>query len=130
MSVMQEEVKTLEKNSWEEALEKEAWICPLIDIYENEDNYFIGANMPGVSKENIKVKLEDGSLEIMGKINFEEALNRSYVLRENKIGNYYRKFKISNNIDTDKIDAAIEKGQLTVKLPKHERIKPRSIDIR
>ena len=56
--------------------------------------------------------------------------NRKYILNENEIGNYYRKFRISNSVDETKIEARFENGQLIVKLPKHDRIKPRTIDIK
>jgi len=122
------EVKT--NRTWDEALEKEAWVAPLIDIYETADDYFLTAQMPGVSKENVRIKLEEGHLVIMGRITFSETLNRKYVLQETEIGNFYRRFKISESIDEQKIDAKLENGILNVKLPKHERVKPKTIDIK
>jgi len=116
--------------TWDEALEKEAWIAPLIDIYETADEYFITAQVPGVSKENIKIKLEEGHLVIMGRISFSETLNRKYILKETEIGNFYRRFKIAESIDEQKIDAKLENGVLNVKLPKHERVKPKTIEIK
>jgi len=100
------------------------------DIYETEDEFVLTANMPGVSTDNIQVKLEDTSLAIFGRINFSEAIKRNYILNENEIGNYYRKFNISNSIDENRIEAKFENGQLVVKLPKHDRVKPRTISIR
>ena len=85
--------------------------------------------MPGVNKENVKLKLEEESLTIFGKINYDEAVSRKYVLNENAVGNYYRKFRISNSIDETKISAKYENGQLIVNLPKHDRLKPRTINI-
>lgn len=126
-----EKEKTMEKqNNWDEALENESWIAPVVDIYENEDNYFLVANMPGVKKENIKIKLEEGSLVLMGKINYEEEVNRKYVMKESESGNYFRRFKIDESIDGEKIDAQFESGQLIVTLPKHERVKPKTIEIK
>lgn len=122
------EVKT--KRSWEESLEKESWVAPLIDIYETADDYFLTAQMPGVSKDNVKIKLEDGHLVIMGRIDYDESLNRKYVLKETETGNFYRRFKISDSIDEQKIDAKLESGVLNVKLPKHERAKPKTIEIK
>ncbi len=118
------------QKSWEEALEKESWIAPLIDIYETNDDYFLTAQMPGVTKENIKIKLEEGHLILMGRINFEDAVNKKYVLKESETGNYYRRFRISDSIDESKIDAKLENGILNIKLPKHERVKPKTIEIK
>ena len=129
MNDKKELVKVQEAGSWDEALEKEPWVAPLVDIYETDDNFYLVASMPGVSKENVKVKLEDGSLVMMGRIDYKEATNRKYVLQENDIGNYYRKFNVADSIDSSRIDAKFESGQLVVTLPKHERIKPKTIEI-
>ncbi|MCB0732882.1 MAG: Hsp20/alpha crystallin family protein, partial [Ignavibacteriae bacterium] len=63
-----------EKRSWEDALEQESWVAPLVDLYETNDDYFIVAAMPGVGKEDVKVKVEDGNLIIMGRINYMEEM--------------------------------------------------------
>ena len=52
--------------------------------------------------------------------NYHEAINRDYILNENEIGNYFRKFKISDSIDKTKISAKYDNGQLIVNLPKSE----------
>jgi len=129
MTDKKELVKVKESIDWDEALETESWVAPLVDIYETEDDFFLIASMPGISKDNVKVKLEDGSLVMMGRINFEEAAKRKYVLQENELGNFYRKFNVSESIDRSRIDAGFENGQLTVTLPKLERIKPKTIEI-
>ncbi len=118
-----------DKRSWEEALEKESWVAPLIDIYETNDDYFIVANMPGVSKEDVKIKVEDGDLVIMGRINYTDVLNKKYLLKEIDPSNYYRKFKLSDSINEEKIVATLDNGRLRINLPKLERVKPRTIEI-
>lgn len=123
-------VKEIEHSSIENILEKENVVAPLTDIYETDDEFVLVANMPGVSRDNIQLKLEDTSLAIFGRINFAETIQRNYILNENEIGNYYRKFNISNSIDETRIEARFENGQLIVKLPKHDRVKPRTISIR
>jgi len=122
-----EESKT---TNWDEALENESWIAPVVDIFETEDDFTLIANMPGVKKENVKIKIEDGSLLIMGKVEYVNLLQRNFVLNESQIGNFYRKFQISDNIDDSKIEAKLENGQLVVHLPKHERAKPKNIEIK
>ena len=116
--------------SLEEIFEKETVFAPFVNIYETNDDFVLVANMPGVSKEDVKLKLEEGALSIFGKINYDEAVNRKYILNEAGIGNYFRKFKISNSIDESKIDAKFNNGQLIVNLPKHDRVKPRSINVK
>jgi len=122
-------VKVEEKSSWDEALERESWVAPKTNIYETTDNYFLTTDMPGVSRENIKVELERGSLIVMGRIDYESITTRKFILQENEVGNFYRKFNLSDSVDSNKIDARFENGQLVVILPKHERVKPKTITI-
>jgi HSP20 family protein len=122
-------VKNLNNNSIEEILRTQESVSPSSDIYENSDEFILVANMPGVSRNEILVKVIDDSLIIFGKINYDEAVSRDYILNENEIGNYFRKFKISATIDKTKINAKYDNGQLIVQLPKKENLKQRTIDI-
>lgn len=123
-------IKESEHVSIDELLEREAFVEPLTDIYETDDEFVLIANMPGVARDNVQLKLEVTSLIIFGRINFSDVVKRNYILNENEFGNFYRKFNISKSIDETRIEAKFENGQLIVKLPKHDRVKPRSIDIK
>jgi HSP20 family protein len=122
-------VKALNNNSIDELLRRENNILPSTDIYENSDEYILVANMPGVFRSEIQVKVIDESLIVFGRINYNELVNRDYILKENEVGNYFRKFKISDSIDKTKINAKYDNGQLIVNFPKSEKVKPRTIDI-
>ena len=101
-----------------------------MNIYETADDYMLTADMPGLNKEDVKINIEDGSLVIFGKIKFKEMMDKRYILNESAIGNYYRKFNISDSIDDTRIEAKMENGQLNIRLPKHERVKPKIIEIK
>ncbi len=124
LTEVQEELKP-----WERALEYERSIAPLVDIYETENEFVLIANMPGVTKENVHLQLEEGTLTIFGQINYNEDLKRKYILHESIFANYSRSFKLSESIDGSKIDAKYNNGQLTINLPKHDKVKPRIINI-
>lgn len=130
MTDTKELVKVNNNQNWDEAFENESWIAPMVNIYESDDEYTISAFMPEVDRDNIKIKLEDNSLVLMGRINYDEAVNRKYILNEFTVGNFYRKFNLSDTVDTEKIEAKFENGLLTVTLPKQERAKPRTIEIK
>ncbi|MGE5683493.1 MAG: Hsp20/alpha crystallin family protein [Bacillota bacterium] len=130
MEKTNEIVKLQGDSSWENALNNESWIAPIADIYETENDYYLTAYMPGVSRENIKIRLEDGSLVIMGRINYREIQSRKYILKESESGNYFRRFRISENVDIEKIEASFDNGQLEMKLGKLDRFKPRIISIK
>jgi HSP20 family protein len=111
-------------------LEREAIVAPLVDIYENENEFIMVASMPGVTRDNVQLKYEEDSLILFGRIKQDDISNRKYILNENGIGSYFRKFRIADSIDESRIDARYENGQLVVTLPKHERVKPKSINIK
>ncbi len=118
-----------ELKPWEKELESGSNVAPLVDIYETENEFVLTANMPGVSKEDVHLQLEEGTLTIFGKVNYDEDLNKTYVLHETMFANFSRSFKLSDGIDESKIDANYVNGQLIVKLPKSDKVKPRIINI-
>lgn len=122
-------VKAFNNYSIEEILRTQNNISPASDIFENNDEYILIANMPGVARSEVQVKVIEDSLIVFGRINYDEVSNRNYILNENEVGNYFRKFKISDSIDNNKINAKYDNGQLIVHLAKSEKIKPRTIDI-
>ena len=128
MTETKEMTKVEKTDSWDYALEHEAWIAPLIDIYETDNDFYLIANMPGVKREDVKIKLENGHLIIMGRVHIEEV-NNKYLMQEIDASNYYRKFKLSESVNDDKIDASMENGRLKIHLPKVEKAKPKTITI-
>ena len=122
-------LRSLDADAWKEYLETENIISPLVDIFEKDEDYVLVVNMPGVKRENIKVKIEGGALFIFGKVNYLERNHYKYILNENEIGNYFRRFKLSENIDQSKIEAMYENGQLVIIMPKDEKLKARTIEI-
>jgi HSP20 family protein len=115
--------------SLEELLSTEKSVLPESDVYETGVDYFLTVNMPGVSRDNITVKILDSQLIIFGRINYDDVMNRDYILNETERGNYYRSFKIADSVDQPNIEAKYENGQLILKLPKKENIKSRTITI-
>ena len=122
-------VKVKGNSSLEELLETQNYISPVVNIYETDDDFVLTANMPGVVRDNVKVRVENDVLSIFGAIQYEEAMNRNYILNEQEIANYHRTFKISDTVDQSNIEARYDNGQLVVNLTKNEKVKPRTIDI-
>jgi HSP20 family protein len=116
-------------NSIDELLEKQNYVSPYVNIYETDNEFVLVANMPGVLRDDLKVKVDKDSLIMFGKIDYNDEVNKNYILNEIEIGNYYRTFNISDSVNQDKIEAKYDNGQLIVNLPKNEKIKPRKIDI-
>ncbi len=106
------------------------WV-PRVDITENESGYQVHADLPGMSREDVQITLDDGVLTINGerKSSFEDK-SESCHLSERVHGKFSRSFTLRNTIDTGKIDAEFNNGVLTVSLPKMEEAKPRKIEIK
>lgn len=116
--------------SWEESFEKERWTEPKVNLFEDDDNFFIEAAMPGVTRENIRIRFEKGNLLIMGRINYEDAIRRKFILQEWEVANYYKKFRLSDSVNTDTIEAGLNDGLLLIRMAKSDKIKPRTIEIK
>ncbi|MFW6308576.1 MAG: Hsp20/alpha crystallin family protein [bacterium] len=102
------------------------------DIKEDEDNYFIEAELPGLNKEDINLEIDENRLIISAQnetVNEEE--NENYIRRERRTGRYQRAFGLQN-VKQDEIEAEYEDGILKVTLPKEESGKQRRrvIDIK
>jgi HSP20 family protein len=108
---------------------EEKVIVPAVDIYETENEYVVKADMPGVTKENVNIIFNDNVLEINGAV--EEGWKEKENLKYNEFSlcNYHRSFKVGNDIDSEKINASMGNGVLTLELPKKEAVKPRKIQI-
>ena len=123
-------VATKDIKTWEEALKSEMWIAPAINMYETESEYVLLIDMPGVRKDNVRIKLENEFLIIMGRIDYDIEIKKRYLVKEADIANYFRKLKVGDSIDESNIHATLELGQLTIRLPKHNRMKPRIIEVK
>lgn len=102
---------------------------PSTDITENNENLVITMDIPGVKKDNITIKLENNILEIEGLMDFEPYKDLKPVYTEYQVGNYARRFTVSNSIDTENIVADLDKGILTLLLPKLPESQPKQIPI-
>ena len=122
-------VKEEKNNLIEELLETQNYISPLVNIYETDDEFVLSADMPGVVRKDVKVKVENDLLIMFGRIDYVNEINRNYILNEQEFGNYYRTFRISDSVDQSNIKAKYDNGKLVVNLPKNEKVKPRSINI-
>jgi HSP20 family protein len=104
------------------------YLHPAVNIVESKDGYLLEAEMPGVGKDGLEVLLEDNELTIVGKrqpgLDGAEPLYRESVDRD-----FRRSFTLDPAIDTTKITARIERGVLTLNLPKAEKVKPRKISV-
>ena len=105
--------------------------APRADMSETEDKYTVHMDLPGVSKKDLKVNLEDDMLTISGERKVDETQKgEDFYRRERSYGSFYRGFTIPKSVKQDKIEATFKDGVLTVNIPKVEKSKPRHIEIK
>jgi HSP20 family molecular chaperone IbpA len=85
--------------------------------------------MPGVDEHSLEVNVADGVLSIAGRVALQDYDNLTPVYTEYNIGNYARRFTLSNEIEAERIKARMTNGVLELELPKAERTKPRRITV-
>jgi len=102
---------------------------PDVDIWETADALWLWADMPGVTEQSVTVDVSDGVLSVEGQVGLEEYKGLTPVYTEYNIGNYMRRFTLSNDIDVERIKAQMHHGVLELELPKSARAKPRRIAV-
>jgi HSP20 family protein len=102
---------------------------PSVDIFENDKEIVLLADMPGVRAEALNIDLRDNTLTLDGGVEPFEAEGEKEVLIEYEVGKYYRQFSLSEMIDQNKIDAQLNNGVLRLTLPKVEKAAPRTITV-
>jgi HSP20 family protein len=107
-------------------------LYPTVDIAESENGFRISADLPGLSKEDIKVSVEDGVLSISGekKQEVEKKEKDRYYHFERSYGRFCRSFTLPANVDSANIDARYNNGVLEVHLRKTEEAKPKAIEVK
>lgn len=103
---------------------------PRVDLIETDDHYRLRADLPGISKEDVSVTVEDSRLTIRGERKHEsQTEDENFVRSERAFGRFYRMMRLPNSVDEKKIKATFSDGVLSVELPKTEKSKPKKVKI-
>ncbi|CUS99313.1 HSP20 family protein [Candidatus Kryptobacter tengchongensis] len=114
----------------EEELKVMKW-SPRVDISETDDEYIVRADVPGVSKDDIKITIKDNVLTISGEKKQEkETKNENFHRIERVYGSFTRTFTLPGAVKVDKVEARFKDGVLTIKLPKVEEAKAKEIEVK
>ncbi len=107
----------------------EAWSIAL-DVVQNSDELVVTASVPGTTKDEIKVSVDDNVLTIRAEVKDSSSEETdSYLLRERRTGTYYRALRLPETVDYDNAESTFKDGVLTIKLPKLESSKVRKLEI-
>ncbi|MBN1488355.1 MAG: Hsp20/alpha crystallin family protein [Phycisphaerae bacterium] len=102
-----------------------------VDAHEDENHVYVEMELPGLTKDDVDITLEDGVLTVTGeKKAAADQEKRNYHLRERRYGKFVRSFSIPGAVDEDKVAATLRDGILTITLDKREEVKPRKIPVK
>ena len=114
--------------SREETRSQEQYVTPPVDIYETQEGLIVKADLPGVAKDSMDVRVENNLLTIRAAA--AHVAPGDPVYREYGLLNFFRQFELNDRVDQSKISAELNHGVLTLNLPKAEEAKPRKIDVK
>jgi HSP20 family protein len=115
--------------NWEAPASTTAW-NPAVDIFENDNEIVIKAELPGMNAKDIEVKFENNVLVLKGERRFEkETKEENYHRVEREYGTFSRAFTVPFAVKGDNVTAEYKDGVLKVVLPKKEEIKPKPIKV-
>jgi HSP20 family protein len=103
---------------------------PAMDLVESDDHFVLRADLPGMSEDDIKIELEDGTLTVSGERKAEHETNaEGYYRVERAFGAFSRSLTLPKGVDAEAVGASFDRGVLEVRIPKPEERKPRRIEI-
>jgi len=115
-------------NMTESTRHQERYVAPPVDIYETRDGLVVLADLPGVAKEALDVRVDNNVLTIRG--HARHGVPGEVIYREYELVNFFRQFELSDQVDQGRISADLKCGVLALNLPKAEEAKPRQIEVR
>jgi len=109
---------------------RENWY-PVVDVNEDDEGYHFQMELPGLTKEDVKISFKDDVLLVSGEKKAEQKEDKkNYHYFERRFGKFERAFRINSDVIVDKIDASFKDGVLMIDLPKAEIAKPKEIEVK
>jgi len=131
---LQKEINRLFETSFSRLPQRfisEESFAPAIDLYEDENEYVVEAELPGLKQDEIKVSVEDDILTISGEKKREKEVKEGNLYRSERFyGKFERQIVLPQNTEKDNIKASYKNGVLKVVIPKKEEAKPKRVDIK
>jgi HSP20 family molecular chaperone IbpA len=107
-----------------------AYIVPRVDVIEDSAGITLLADLPGVAKDALELKVEGTSLTLEGQIRLDAPQGMGAVFAEVRASRYRRGFTLSRELDSAAIDAQLKDGVLKLRIPKLAEAQPRRIEVR
>jgi len=105
-------------------------LVPPVDIVEDGNGITLKADLPGVSKDSLSIQVDGETLTVEGSVALGESNELHALYAEVRVARYRRSFALGRDLDTERIEASMKNGVLTLHVPKREQAKPRRIAVR
>ena len=110
--------------------EPQTVLRPPVDIYEDDEGITLHADMPGVTREDLEIRVDNDTLLIEGDSPIELPEGMQPLYADVRSTRYRREFGLSGELDTEAIDASLKDGVLSLRIPKRAEVRPRKIEVR
>lgn len=131
MATQQEVTKDTAKSSAAEtrAARSEYALRPPVDVYETPEGIALEADMPGVSRDRLNLRVDNNTLLLEGNVEFPMAAQMEALHADVRSTVYRASFALGNELDTGRIEASLKDGVLSVRIPKRAELRPRRIEV-
>jgi HSP20 family protein len=119
-----------EPNDARQGRPRDAVLRPPVNVFENPHGITLEADMPGVSKERLTVRVDKDTLHIEGDVHVGAPEGMDSLYTDVRATRFERDFALSGELDTEQVEASLRDGVLTVRIPKRAAVRPRKIEIR
>ena len=123
-------METKQRNETRGTAQQAAPLVPPVDIIETPEGITLRADLPGVSKETLSIDVDGDTMTVEGTVSLGEPANVKPLYAEIRVAQFRRSFVLGADLDSEKVDANIRNGVLTIKLAKREQAKPRKIEVK
>jgi HSP20 family molecular chaperone IbpA len=107
---------------------EDTYVIPPVDIFEDDQGLVLLADLPGVETESLEIRVDRGTLTIQARA--QHLMREEPIYREYRLTGFYRQFTMPEDFDSDRAEAVMKNGVLTLRLPRAERAQPRRIEVR
>lgn len=104
-------------------------IVPAVDVFEDNRGITLWADLPGVTRDKLDVRVQDGNLFIEGEVSVDTPAGLRLQHAEMREPHFSRAFALSGDFDTSKIDANLTDGVLRLTIPRRDEARPRRIEV-
>jgi len=124
------DVTTSERAQMQESRDDAQTMRPPVNVFEDAEGITLEADMPGVSKDRLQLRVDKESLLIVGDVHVAMPEGMEALYADVGATRFSRSFALSRELDTEKIDASIKDGVLSLRIPKRSEVKSRKIKVR